>query len=189
MFGQLHRSGADTARSTFDEHLFPALKFCPPEKIQRCLAAKRQRGGFVVKQAGRLERYRAIFWPAFVLGMSPHRKTAHGKNRVANFEFADAFADRFNVASEFTSKHGLAGLGDAKYQTRDQPESARYCETAQSAIRRRDRCRPNSDQHLVVLRRRFDYLLQSKNFWRPVAFINDGSHAFSNSTVGLMIKH
>ena len=61
MFGQLHRSGADTARSTVDEHLFPALKFCPPEKIQRCLAAKRQRGGFVVRQTGRLKRDRAIF--------------------------------------------------------------------------------------------------------------------------------
>src|SRR5438552_511390 len=170
-FRNLHRKRADTARSAVDQNFLPFLKFSvAAQALQRRNRRNRHRARFFESDVPRLEHNRPVVTNADVF-----RKRAgfRAKHFVTWFERGYVFADRFNSASEVSTRSR-----ESRFAQSGNNASASRMHSIQR-IRPR---RAHFDEDLIVCRSRLFDFFELQNFGRTVFTINNSFHRIIRSS-------
>jgi len=103
VLGKLYGKGTDTAPSTVDQNLLPALDVSLFEKVQCITSPKRNGGGFPIGHIGRFDGHSPFhlsrfFGQTYVLSISTKTHTGRSEYLVTLFEPPYVLAHCFNFS-------------------------------------------------------------------------------------------
>ena len=178
VLGQLHACGADGAGRAVDEDPlpFPEISLSQaPECIEPSVANRR---GLLEAHAGRLVGDSRALPHADELRVCPEPEPACAEDLVADGEFGDRHAGRFDLARQLAAEDPLLRSADARDGAADERDgqAATPVGFTSRAVRPGDRRGADLDEDLVLFGDGPLDLFDMQNVRWPVSVIYDRSH-------------